>query len=166
MSRAGKKDKLAAGGHSMVIAGGIGDSPLIEKLKKIEAGEIIPEERVDEVIVVEKPQVAKLKFIPKNGHLLVRRDEANALSTTIIIADTIEKEQNNTGIVLESNVVDITVGTRVVFGKYAGTEYRLNGELLLIMRHEDIQGLLVTATEDTEVEETFEVLPGTAVAGA
>lgn len=166
MSRAGKKDKLAAGGRSMVIAGGIGDSPLIEKLKKIESGELKEEVRVDEVIVVDKPQVAKYKFIPKNKHILVRRDEANALSTTIIIADTIEKEQNNTGLVLESNSVDYQVGTRVIFGKYAGTEYRLNGELLLILRDEDVQGLLVLATEDTEAEETFEVLPGTTVAGA
>jgi chaperonin GroES len=166
MSRAGKKDKLAAGGRSMVIAGGIGDSPLIEKLKKIESGEIKEEVRVDEVIVVDKPQVVKLKFIPKNKHLLVRRDEANALSTTILLAESVEKEQNNTGVVVETNCVDYPVGIRVVFGKYAGTEYRLNGELFLIMRDEDIQGLLVRADFDPEVEETFEVMPGTTVAGA
>jgi chaperonin GroES len=165
MSRAGKKDKLAAGGRSMVIAGGIGDSPLIEKLKKIKSGEIKEEVRVDEVIVVDKPQVVELKFIPKNKHLLVRRDEANALSTTILLAESVEKEQNNTGVVVETNCVDYPVGIRVVFGKYAGTEYRLNGELFLILRDEDIQGLLVRADLD-EVEETFEVMPGTAVAGA
>lgn len=167
MSVAGKKDVLAAGGRKMVSAGGIGDSPLDIKLKQIAAGEIEDPalSRNDVDFTVEKPKTPTYKFIPKNKHLLVRRDAAFEMST-VIVTETIEKEQNNTGVILESNSVDYTVGTRVIFGKYAGTEYRLNGEILLILRDEDIQGLLVLADQDVEIEETFEVPAGTPIAEA
>lgn len=158
MARAGKKDVLAAGGAKMVIAGGIGESDPLRNVSK--------EPRMEEPVqAFEKPVEVKMKFIPKNGHILVRRDiPVEAKTMVTLVQDEAAKEKPAQGTVLESNVVDITIGAQVVFGKYAGTEFRLNGELLLIMRDEDVQGLLVVADLDTEVE--FDILPNTAVATA
>ena len=38
----------------------------------------------------------------------------------------------------------VAVGNRVLFGKYAGTEIRINGEDLLVLRESDILGVLET----------------------
>lgn len=159
MARAGKKDVLAAGGAKMVIAGGIGESDPLRNVYKGGKDET-------PIAPYEKPAEIKMKFIPKNGHILVRRDLAKEASSILDLSklDESAKEKPAQGIVLETNCVDYVVGTRVVFGKYSGTEFKLNGELLLIMRDEDVQGLLVVADLDSEVE--IEILPGTAVATA
>jgi chaperonin GroES len=151
MARAGKKDVLAAGGSKMVIAGGIGESDPLRNVSK--------EGRDDTPIpAFEKPVEPKMEFIPKNGHILVRRDTpVEAKGLVELVQDEAAKEKPAQGIVLETNCVDYVVGTRVVFGKYSGTEFKLNGELLLIMRDEDVQGLLVQAEPDSEVE--IEILP-------
>jgi chaperonin GroES len=41
--------------------------------------------------------------------------------------------------------MDVKVGDRILFGKYSGSEVKLNGEELLIMREEDILGVLAGA---------------------
>ena len=38
--------------------------------------------------------------------------------------------------------LDVKVGDRVLFGKYSGTEVKIDGEDLLVMREEDIMGVL------------------------
>jgi len=38
--------------------------------------------------------------------------------------------------------LDVKVGDKVLFGKYAGTEVKVDGEELLVMREEDIMGVL------------------------
>jgi chaperonin GroES len=42
----------------------------------------------------------------------------------------------------EVRPVDLKVGDRVLFGKYSGTEVKIGGEELLVMREEDIMGVL------------------------
>jgi chaperonin GroES len=42
----------------------------------------------------------------------------------------------------EVRPVDVKVGDRVLFGKYSGTEVKLGGEELLVMREEDIMGVI------------------------
>jgi chaperonin GroES len=37
---------------------------------------------------------------------------------------------------------DVEVGERVLFGKYAGTEVKLGGEKLLVLREEDVMGVI------------------------
>jgi chaperonin GroES len=44
--------------------------------------------------------------------------------------------------------VDVRSGERVVFGKYAGTEFKLNGETLLIMDITDVKGTITRATPE------------------
>jgi len=49
------------------------------------------------------------------------------------------------GKILENGEVrplDVKVGDKVLFGKYSGTEIKLNGQDLLVMREEDIMGVL------------------------
>jgi len=42
----------------------------------------------------------------------------------------------------EARPLDVKVGDRVLFGKYSGTEVKLDGEELLVMREDDIMGVL------------------------
>ena len=42
----------------------------------------------------------------------------------------------------ETRPLDVKAGDRVLFGKYSGTEVRVNGEDLLVMREEDIMAIL------------------------
>jgi chaperonin GroES len=42
----------------------------------------------------------------------------------------------------ESRPLDVKVGDRVLFGKYSGTEVKLDGEDFLVMREEDIMGVV------------------------
>jgi len=44
----------------------------------------------------------------------------------------------------EVRALEVKVGDRVLFGKYSGTEVKLAGEQILVMREEDIMGVLET----------------------
>ena len=43
--------------------------------------------------------------------------------------------------------IDLKVGDRVLFGKYAGTEVKLDGEELLILREDDVLGVVQSAAK-------------------
>lgn len=175
MSIPGKKDVLAAGGRKMILAGGIGESPLLERLKAIaEGGEV--EEIVHAFEQPLKPFEPRRKFNPNPGVYLIRQTEAkgygfanmeaalqSGVDTTKVIAVQEEKEQPAEGFILEAGKGTIhPVGTYVAFGKYAGTQFRLNGETLLFMRDEDIFGSLT----DEEFETEIALTPGVCVASA
>ena len=94
-----------------------------------------------------------MKFRPLHDRVLVRRIEENEkTSGGIIIPDTAkEKPQEGEIIAAGSGVrsddgkvtpLDVKVGDRVLFGKYSGTEVRIDGEDLLIMRESDILGIV------------------------
>ena len=97
--------------------------------------------------------MAKTKFRPLHDRVVVRR--INAKDKTkggIIIPDT-AKEKPQEGEVIavgpggrdESGKlipVDVKPGSRVLFGKWSGTEVKLDGEELLIMKESDIMGVL------------------------
>ena len=94
-----------------------------------------------------------MKFRPLGDRVLVRRvDEETKTKGGIIIPDT-AKEKPQEGEVVsvgpgardESGKVvalDVKAGDRVLFSKWAGTEIRLNGEDLLVMKESDIMGVL------------------------
>lgn len=94
-----------------------------------------------------------MKFRPLHDRVLVRRiEEDEKTSGGIIIPDT-AKEKPMQGEVLavgpgsrkESGEIiplDIRVGDHVLFGKWSGTEVRIDGEDLLILRESDILGVL------------------------
>ncbi len=94
-----------------------------------------------------------MSFRPLHDRVLVRRIEAEEkTSGGIIIPDTAkEKPQEGevvsagTGARSESGEVhplEVKTGDRVLFGKWSGTEVKVDGEELLIMKESDILGIL------------------------
>ena len=90
---------------------------------------------------------------PLQDRVVVKRlEEKEAARGGIIIPDTAkEKPQEGevmavgNGKVLNTGTrvpMDVKVGDRILFGKYSGSEVKLDGEELLIMREEDILGIL------------------------
>lgn len=130
-----RKDILAAGGRKATFAGGSGENDIFRN--------VAPEEpRVDVPAIAPAPIIPK-KFIPLGGVLLVRRLVEES-ACKLIVTDTMEKEQPSEGIVLEVGPgVDIEIGAHVVFGKYAGAQFNLNGETLLLMDYADVKGTIV-----------------------
>lgn len=96
-----------------------------------------------------------MKIKPLRDRVIVRRlGEEEKTKGGIIIPDSAkEKPQEGevvavgSGKVLEDGKViplEIKKGDRVLFGKYSGTEVKVDGEELLMMREEDILGILET----------------------
>ena len=94
-----------------------------------------------------------MAFRPLHDRVLVRRVEAEEKTAGgIIIPDTAkEKPQEGevlavgTGVRDESGKLtplDVKEGDKILFGKWSGTEVRLNGEDLLIMKESDILGIV------------------------
>jgi chaperonin GroES len=95
----------------------------------------------------------EMKFRPLHDRVVVRRlDAEEKTAGGIIIPDT-AKEKPQQGEVIavgpgardESGKIqplDVKVGDRVLFGKWSGTEVRIGGEDLLIMKESDIMGIL------------------------
>jgi chaperonin GroES len=97
--------------------------------------------------------MAKLKFRPLHDRVVVRRIDAEEKTKGgIIIPDTAkEKPQEGEIIAVGSGArdesgklvpLDVKAGDRVLFGKWSGTEVKLNGEDLLIMKESDIMGII------------------------
>ena len=42
----------------------------------------------------------------------------------------------------ETRALDVSVGDKILFGKYSGTEIKVNGEELVVMREEDVMGIV------------------------
>ena len=94
-----------------------------------------------------------MKFRPLHDRIVVRRvDSESKTAGGIIIPDT-AKEKPSQGEVIavgpggrdESGKlipIDIQVGDRVLFGKWSGTEVKIDGQELLIMKESDIMGVL------------------------
>jgi chaperonin GroES len=99
-----------------------------------------------------------MAFRPLHDRVLVRRVAAEEKTAGgIIIPDTAkEKPQEGevvavgTGARAENGTItplEVAVGDRILFGKWSGTEVKLNGEDLLIMKESDILGIVDSAAE-------------------
>ena len=97
--------------------------------------------------------MTKTKFRPLHDRVVVRRiDAENKTKGGIIIPDTVkEKPQEGEVIAIgpggrdESGKlipIDVKTGDRVLFGKWSGTEVKIEGEDLLIMKESDIMGVI------------------------
>ena len=96
---------------------------------------------------------ATTTFTPLHDRILVRRtEEGETIRGGIIIPDS-AKEKPMEGEVVsvgkgksndEGKVfpLDVKAGDRVLFGKYSGTEIKINGEEFLIMREEEVLGIV------------------------
>ena len=98
------------------------------------------------------------KFTPLHDRILVRRvDEANTTRGGIIIPDS-AKDKPQEGEVVSAGKgkineegkvrpLDVKDGDRILFGKYSGTEIKLDGEDFIIMREEEVLGILSGAAK-------------------
>jgi chaperonin GroES len=104
------------------------------------------------------------KFTPLHDRVLVRRvEEAETTRGGIIIPDTAkDKPQEGEIIAVGKGKVneegklrplDVKEGDRVLFGKYSGTEIKIDGEELIIMREEEVLGILSGSKKEKEKEE-------------
>jgi chaperonin GroES len=94
-----------------------------------------------------------MKFRPLHDRVVVKRIDAEAKSAGGIIIPDTAKEKPSQGEVIAIGPgardetgklvpVDLKVGDRVLFGKWSGTEVKIDGEELLIMKESDIMGVL------------------------
>ena len=98
-------------------------------------------------------QEENMKFRPLHDRILVRRVESDERTKGGIIIPDTAKEKPQEGEVIatgpgarneqgEIAALDVKPGDRVLFGKWSGTEIRLDGEDLLIMKESDVMGIL------------------------
>jgi len=94
-----------------------------------------------------------MKIRPLHDRVVVRRLESETTSAGGIVIPDSAKEKPvqgeviavGNGKVLEAGGVqplDVKVGDKVLFGKYSGTEIKIDNEELLVMREEDIMGIV------------------------
>ena len=94
-----------------------------------------------------------MKFRPLHDRVVVRRVDAEERTKGGIIIPDTAKEKPQQGEVIAAGPgardengklqpLDVKVGDRVLFGKWSGTEVKIDGEDLLIMKESDIMGVL------------------------
>jgi chaperonin GroES len=94
-----------------------------------------------------------MKFRPLHDRVVVRRiEEDERTKGGIIIPDTAKEKPQQGEIVAvgpgaydekgKLQTLDVKPGDRVLFGKWSGTEVKIDGEQLLIMKESDILGVL------------------------
>jgi chaperonin GroES len=94
-----------------------------------------------------------MAFRPLHDRVLVRRIEAEEKTAGGIIIPDSAKEKPSEGEIVSVGTgtraedgkitpLDVKVGDRVLFGKWSGTEVKLDGEDLLIMKESDIMGVI------------------------
>jgi chaperonin GroES len=94
-----------------------------------------------------------MKFRPLHDRIVVRRVTAEEKTTGGIIIPDTAKEKPMEGEVIavgpgarneqgQIQALDVKAGDRVLFGKWSGTEVRIDGEDLLIMKETDVMGIV------------------------
>src|SRR3954464_6536273 len=102
------------------------------------------------------------KLTPLHDRIVVRRiEEGETTRGGIIIPDS-AKDKPQEGEVIsvgkgKSNEegktfpLDVKAGDRILFGKYSGTDIKIDGEELIIMREEEVLGIVVTSGKTKEM---------------
>lgn len=94
-----------------------------------------------------------MKIRPLHDRVIVRREEEERKSAGGIVLPDTATEKPSRGEVIavgggkqldngEVRALELKVGDKVLFGKYSGNEVKLDGEEVLVMREEDIMGVL------------------------
>ena len=97
--------------------------------------------------------MAKIKFRPLHDRVVVRRVESEEKTAGGIILPDTAQEKPSEGEIVSVGAgardetgklvpLDVKVGDRVLFGKWSGTEVKLDGKDLLIMKESDIMGVV------------------------
>ncbi|CDZ32566.1 10 kDa chaperonin [Neorhizobium galegae bv. officinalis] len=99
-----------------------------------------------------------MSFRPLHDRILVRRVESEEKTKGGIIIPDTAKEKPQEGEVIavgpgarndagQIQALDVTVGDHILFGKWSGTEIKINGEDLLIMKESDVMGIIEAHAE-------------------
>ncbi|MGO1164175.1 co-chaperone GroES [Brucella sp. C7-11G] len=99
-----------------------------------------------------------MSFRPLHDRILVRRVESEEKTKGGIIIPDTAKEKPQEGQVIavgpgarndagQIQALDVKAGDRILFGKWSGTEIKINGEDLLIMKESDVMGIIETQAE-------------------
>ena len=102
-----------------------------------------------------------MKFRPLHDRVVVKRIEAEEKSAGGIIIPDTAKEKPQQGEVISVGPggrdeagklipMDLKSGDRVLFGKWSGTEVKLDGEELMIMKESDVMGIIDRAAATTK----------------
>jgi chaperonin GroES len=94
-----------------------------------------------------------MKFRPLHDRVLVRRIEAEEKTAGGIIIPDTAKEKPQEGVVVAAGsgtrgddgkitALDVKAGDKILFGKWSGTEVKVDGEDLLIMKESDVLGII------------------------
>ena len=94
-----------------------------------------------------------MKFRPIHDRVVIRRIDADSKTASGIIVPDTAKEKPQEGSVVAAGpgarddmgklmALDVKAGDRVLFGKWSGTEVKIDGEELIIMKESDIFGIL------------------------
>ena len=97
-----------------------------------------------------------MHFRPLHDRVVVRRIDAEEKTAGGIIIPDTAKEKPQEGEVISAGAgvknedgkltpLDVKAGDRILFGKWSGTEVKMDGEELLIMKESDIMGIIVDA---------------------
>jgi len=97
--------------------------------------------------------MAKMNFRPLHDRVVVRRvDSEEKTAGGIILPDTAQEKPSEGEIIAVGSgardesgklvPLDVKVGDRVLFGKWSGTEVKVNGQDVLIMKESDIMGVI------------------------
>lgn len=144
-----KRDALAQGARKATYA--VSDKAQVGaevEIKNVmsEGDRIAAEQEAAELQqkLAEVKPIERKRFIPLGATILVRRAQATD-PTGILLTESLEKDAPAEGTVLEvgPEVESLHVNDYIVFGKYAGAEFRLNGEVLLLMESNEVKGTLV-----------------------
>jgi chaperonin GroES len=103
--------------------------------------------------IIKKAKEDRMKFRPLHDRVVVKRIDAEEKTAGGIIIPDSAKEKPSQGEITAVGPggrdeagklipIDLKVGDRVLFGKWSGTEVKLDGEELLIMKESDIMGVL------------------------
>jgi chaperonin GroES len=95
----------------------------------------------------------KTKLRPLHDRILVKRlEEGDVKHGSIIIPDTAKEKPQEGKVIAVGNgkvgddgkkiPLDVKAGDRILFGKYSGSEVRIDGTEYLILREEDVLGIL------------------------
>ena len=95
----------------------------------------------------------KIKIQPLGDRLIIKAAEAKEIKKSGIIIPETAKEKPQEGLVVAVGKgkttedgklipMEIKTGDTVLYGKYSGTEIKINGEEYLIMREEDVLGIV------------------------
>ena len=94
-----------------------------------------------------------MKFRPLHDRVVIRRVEQEAKTTGgIIIPDTAQEKPMEGDVIAAGpgargedgkvHALDVKTGDRVLFGKWSGTEIKIDGEELMIMKESDVMGVV------------------------